>query len=732
MRGRFIHQAVLGILLICQFSACLGTETSDPNDGSKYLDAVREFADNVLRYGRDTYGPKRTPLFADGLNVNNLKPVEWIDPDGTKWIPSNFASQQTFLRTLDGLSSITGDAKYRHAATEAIRYMFDHLRTPNGLPYWGHLATYDASADKVWGKSHVFKLHYPYYELMWKVDPKATKKFIEAFWSAHIFDWSNLDFNRIARFDQRFEEPWNHEYDEDSPTFFRSKHGGGGFLLTGTSLVHAGTTLHRLTGEEPPLVWSERLIRRFIDTRHPKTGIGSLIYNNPWFQLGEDMKEHFADPHTTIFPFNPFEFRYFEYPQDTGAVLEAFPWMSIFLVGKILGEEGKEFTQWSLEEFTAWGKVSYRKRDNSFVPMLTDGTNLEGYVWRLNVAKPYPADPSFFWVYSVAYRTTGDEFMWEMVRDIVLGNDFGDIGETPAHTPELQTNTTFSHAYGVFGFLELYAKTKNPAYLEMARRIGDNILSSQFHKGFFVPSKRHIYTRFDCFEPLALLHLEAAMKSKIGSVPRVWPSVPLFVPPYRYKQHGVDLRVIYALTESPEPPLSLQEAAAIGDVELVRSLLDKGVGVDSWDDSRKKTALQRAAISGHKDVVELLLAKENGHKEIAELLIAKGADVNAIRRAGGDTPLHSAAMVGHKDIVELLIANGADVNAKNNKGQTPVDIAASRNRSKVVKLLIEKGADVSLDVAARVGALAKVKSLIEEGVDINRKNRIVLCGEDWP
>jgi ankyrin repeat protein len=415
--------------------------------------------------------------------------------------------------------------------------------------------------------------------------------------------------------------------------------------------------------------------------------------------------------------------------------------MSIFLVGKILGEEGKEFTQWSLEEFTAWGKVSYRKRDNSFVPMLTDGTNLEGYVWRLNVAKPYPADPSFFWVYSVAYRTTGDEFMWEMVRDIVLGNDFGDIGETPAHTPELQTNTTFSHAYGVFGFLELYAKTKNPAYLEMARRIGDNILSSQFHKGFFVPSKRHIYTRFDCFEPLALLHLEAAMKSKIGSVPRVWPSVPLFVPPYRYKQHGVDLRVIYALTESPEPPLSLQEAAAIGDVELVRSLLDKGVGVDSWDDSRKKTALQRAAISGHKDVVELLLAKgadidagkfyvgtalyyaaENGHKEIAELLIAKGADVNAIRRAGGDTPLHSAAMVGHKDIVELLIANGADVNAKNNKGQTPVDIAASRNRSKVVKLLIEKGADVSFHLAVRFGALAKVKSLIEEGVDINAKD----------
>lgn len=30
---------------------------------SRYLEAVREFADNVLKYDRDTYGPKHTPLY---------------------------------------------------------------------------------------------------------------------------------------------------------------------------------------------------------------------------------------------------------------------------------------------------------------------------------------------------------------------------------------------------------------------------------------------------------------------------------------------------------------------------------------------------------------------------------------------------------------------------------------------------------------------------------------------
>ena len=70
MRRIFVLQAVLGIFLIPQYAVCFAAETPDANESSKYLDAVREFADNVLKYGRDTYGPKHTPLFVDGLNIN--------------------------------------------------------------------------------------------------------------------------------------------------------------------------------------------------------------------------------------------------------------------------------------------------------------------------------------------------------------------------------------------------------------------------------------------------------------------------------------------------------------------------------------------------------------------------------------------------------------------------------------------------------------------------------------
>ena len=670
MRRRFVLQAVLGIFLIPQCAVCFAAESPDPNDSTKYLDAVREFADNVLKYGRDTYGPKHTPLFVDGLNIHTHEPVKWISPKGDvfktteteKWILSNFASQQTLLRTLDGLSKVTGDPKYRDAAMQAIKYVFENLRSSNGLIYWGHEAAYDAQADRVtaedryyyqpsWGVRHSLKLTHPYYELMWQVDPNTTKQFIESFWSAHILDWSNLDMNRIGSFNRSLEEPWNHEY-KGGPVPFQSPYKYTvAFFNTGSILAHAGATLARLSGEEQPLVWSKRLIQRYIDTRDPNIGISAYIYNSLNVSPSSSSQR---------FPVMPFKYRILDYPEER----HVHPWLTVLLTGELLGEKGRPLTQWVVEELTAWGKVSYRREDNSFVPMLIDGTNLEGYVdkqvTRLNVAEACPAGPQYFWAYSATYRATGDPFIWQMARHITLGNGFGDIGKSPSDTPELRTETDCSHAYGLLGFLQFYEKTEKPEFLEMARRIGDNIVLNKFHKGFFVPSKKHTYTMFDCFEPLALLHLVTTLNAQTETVPTVWPTLWKFISPYRFKQHGIDRLIIYPLTDSNEPPLSLQEAASIGNVDLVRMIIENGTDVDSMDDQFYKTALHRAVAGGHQEIVEFLLNK--------------GADVNAQDREGR-TPLHYASERGHKDVAKLLIDKGADVNAKNNEGQTAEDIA---------------------------------------------------------
>lgn len=186
-----------------------------------------------------------------------------------------------------------------------------------------------------------------------------------------------------------------------------------------------------------------------------------------------------------------------------------------------------------------------------------------------------------------------------------------------------------------------------------------------------------------------------------------------------------------------ESPMSLNEAALMGDLGLVKSLLNEGANVNNRDGYYLKTPLQLATMSGHKDVVEVLIthganvntsgttplhyASERNNIEIPRLLIAKHSDVNT-KNAVGDTPLHLAVRNNDSNIVELLIANGADVNARNNEGKRPVDDALLRNCKEVAELLITKGANVTIHVAARFGALASIRNLVKGGLDVNVKD----------
>jgi pectate lyase len=738
MERHTISITIILVLSTCFILVCPAVEPTKSEQNSIYLDAVRIFADNILKYGRDTYGPKHTPLFVDGLNVHTREPVKWISPKGDvltateteEWILSNFASQQTLLRTLDGLSAVTGDPKYHDAAKQAIKYAFENLRAPNGLFYWGTVAAYDALTETIRGlkTNHTMKFHYPYYELMWDVDPDVTKKFIEAFWAAHITDWSNLDMNRYGRMDMSsfIGDPWSHEY-KNGPSFFNSKSDSRAFMSTGSGLIHAGAMLYRLSKQEEPLIWSKRLAKRYVDVRHPNTGISYGIYNTSIPELGNDLKEHFNDPRTTYFP----RFPCFAPDSDffRGGPLyhenrQAYPWMCLFLAGKMLDNANDEFTEWALQEFTAWGRASYRKEDNVFVPILTNGVNLEGYVWKNVhvrfvgtkdiVIEPYFAGPSTFWPYAVAYSSTGDKFMWEMARNIAIGNGFGDIGGNLRKSQKLKMDTTCSDVYGLLGFLELYAETNKSEFLSISRRIADNILETKFNKGFFTQSKQHVYSRFDCFEPLALLHL-ATIESNLGSVPRVWPCIPKFQASYRFKRSFND-RFIYDFTGSSEVPMSLQEAAGIGDIDLVGSLINDGIAIDALDNNFCETALHRAVISGHKDIVELLLSR--------------GADVNARDSFPCHTPLHYAAERGFREIVEILIANGADIEAVSDPTRTsdilhwmPVQFAARAGHKEIVELLVKKGTCIpNIHVAASFGEVVKVEQFLKNGIDVNAKD----------
>jgi len=98
----------------------------------EHLKAVKTFADNVLKHGRDVYGPKRTPLFLDGINVDTLQPPRW-KRRGEEWVLSNVASQQNLFRVLVGVRWLQRRrADGRHFLAYALAYKL----SKEGLMWW--------------------------------------------------------------------------------------------------------------------------------------------------------------------------------------------------------------------------------------------------------------------------------------------------------------------------------------------------------------------------------------------------------------------------------------------------------------------------------------------------------------------------------------------------------------------------------------------------------------------
>jgi len=184
---------------------------------------------------------------------------------------------------------------------------------------------------------------------------------------------------------------------------------------------------------------------------------------------------------------------------------------------------------------------------------------------------------------------------------------------------------------------------------------------------------------------------------------------------------------------------ALQYAIENGHTEVAIILINKGANVNPKTKSGW-TPLHSAVEGDYKQVAEILLAKGayinskdmegctpfhyalwDSKSDIARLFIEKGAEVNGEDQFGY-TPLDWAAMMGNRELTELFLAKGADPNAKNKAGETPLDFAVYAG---IARLLIEKGAELnSLQSAAFIGDLDKVKSLIHEGTDVNKKDTV--------
>ncbi|KAL2851453.1 ankyrin repeat-containing domain protein [Aspergillus pseudoustus] len=122
---------------------------------------------------------------------------------------------------------------------------------------------------------------------------------------------------------------------------------------------------------------------------------------------------------------------------------------------------------------------------------------------------------------------------------------------------------------------------------------------------------------------------------------------------------------------------ALAEAAANGEAEIARLLLEKGASLETTDRDYRSP---------------LLLAVENGHDEVVKVLLNQGAAVNS-RGKHYQTPLSSASERGHLGCVDILLDHGAKIGLQDRNGRTELFHAANQGHGAVVKRLTDAGAN---------------------------------------
>ncbi|WP_264682379.1 MULTISPECIES: ankyrin repeat domain-containing protein [unclassified Wolbachia] len=186
----------------------------------------------------------------------------------------------------------------------------------------------------------------------------------------------------------------------------------------------------------------------------------------------------------------------------------------------------------------------------------------------------------------------------------------------------------------------------------------------------------------------------------------------------------------------------IHAAAKEGYKDIVEFFLTKGMGIDDAN-SNGWTPLHYAAWKGHKEIVEFLvnekkadinakviyegkksihIAAKEGYKDIVEFFLTKGMGIDDAN-SNGWTLLHYAVAYSHFELSRFLLAQGATIEAKNKDDKTSLDLARERNNTGMVHLLAQAKLDKDLIAAAARGSLQTVKNLVEQGANIEAKNK---------
>ncbi len=206
-------QPVLLLLLIVG-SAPEGQETPPPT--SPFIGVVYRYADTMLERGRDTYGPQKSGLFLSALDRAALAPlavrpaapggIRREDRVGLPWqalVGANPQHDENLYRLLYMLSELSGEAKYREAADNALKWFLENgpASATHLLPWGEHMSWNVLTDDPVprgEGAVHEFYRPWVLWDRCFALAAEPSRRFALGLWEHQIADHRTGAFDRHA------------------------------------------------------------------------------------------------------------------------------------------------------------------------------------------------------------------------------------------------------------------------------------------------------------------------------------------------------------------------------------------------------------------------------------------------------------------------------------------------------------------------------------------------------
>ena len=494
---------------------------------------------------------------------------------------SNLTEQFMLMRTMDGITAMTGDESYAERVRDMYQHYLDYGETPNKLFYWGNHTYFDLETGRPFtyylrnGAQNVYhevEARDIYLDPMRDIDKDRAVQYCKDYFRAIIKDWQTYTFNRHASTTTVADEnKWKEDiFVAPDPSFPYVQSMDLSFSSSACTLLLLGKYFYENSDNEEEkasmLRHMTNIAYLYLNTRNPDTKMfGNMFttshgapgaqsieatYGPNWWtwvkredvagnNWGDRARNQFLPMLQQAGRVTPEDEKYIlECNQARFADKNHVQMMELAKLYGFDSEMGADINRRLVEHSAGVFTHIYDFTENR-VPhvVFTNGSSTAG----LRAIRPgyWGSNGTYFGWDKVGvediintskiYLEAGNretlqtelEIIWNGVKNMCEKTyKTGDLGD-PMNgiAPNLNMGATTSEPSLIRVMLNLYDASGERAYLDFARVVANNMVNARYKNGYLVPNSNTQYIQTEGEQHYVLLRLEEALRGEKGLVP---------------------------------------------------------------------------------------------------------------------------------------------------------------------------------------------------------------------